>query len=329
MRTQILLASLLCASAVGFAQQKVGELANITRLTNDSEMKYENPRFSPDGKQLAFTQFGNTGLYVADLTVAEAPVKQISADLGVGYMFQWNADGTDILCRNVTMTPAANGFPRSYKIQSVNVATKEITELSEAGDAELRPAAWRYNRKGEASVVAAGRVLRSGIVSNTVAATPAQLQELQEIKEAPAFSVSFITDYDNLYVVDAAGNKKVIYEGVALVPALSPDGKKVAFCNMESEVLVMDVKGGKATVVGKGFNSTWVNNEQIVVENTTDNGHEYLTGDLFLLGVKDKSSVAITKTPGRIEMCPTVSADGNKIAFVSFTDGQVYIADLK
>lgn len=328
MRTQILLASLLCASAVGFAQQKVGELANITRVSNDSEMKYENPRFSPDGKQLAFTQFGHTGLYVADLSVAETPVKQISSDLGVGYMYQWNAEGSDILCRNVSLTPAPNGFPRSYKIQSVNVDTKEVTELSEVGDSELRPAAWRYNSNGEASVVAAGRVLKSGIASKRKAA-PGRFKELNALKSAPSFRVSFVTDFDHLYAVDADGNNNLIYEGVALAPALSPDGKKVAFCNMESEVLVMDVKGGKATVIGKGYNPSWVNNDQIVVEKTTDNGHDFLTGDLYLLGVKDKSSVAITNTPGRIEMCPSVSADGNKIAFVSFTDGQVYVADLK
>lgn len=328
MRTQILLASLFCASVVGFAQQKTGQLANITRITNDAEVKYENPRFSPDGNKVAFTMFGYEGLYVADRQANNA-VKQISADEGVGYMYQWSADGSEILCRKVRHVQSANGFPRTYNIQTVDVKTKKATVLSNDGGSELRPAAWRYNSRGEASVVADGRVIRSGLVRPAIKNATVNASGAKIVIAQPAYKTSFITDFEYLWAVDENGAKKVIYEGPALCPALSPDGKQVAFCDMESNVLVMSVKGGKATVIGKGFNPSWANNTQIVVEQTSDNGHDYLAGDLHMLNVKDKTDVALTRTPGRIEMNPCVSPDGKKIAFTSFDDGQVYIADFE
>lgn len=328
MRTQILLASLLCASAVGFAQQKSGQLANITRITNDADVKYENPRFSPDGSKVAFTKFGYEGLYVAE-TTGEKTVSQINTDEGVGYMFQWSADGAEILCRKVLHQPAPNGFPRTYNIQSVDINSKVATKLSDDEGSELRPAAWRYNSKGEASVVADGRVLRSGLVSVAAKNATLNANNFKEVIITPAYKTSFITDFEHLWAVDQKGAKKIIFDGPALCPALSPDGKQVAFCDMESNVLVMSVKGGNATVIGKGFNPSWVNNDQIVVEQTADNGHEYTAGDLHMLSVKDKSDIQLTRTPGRIEMNPCVSPDGKKITFTSFDDGQVYIADFE
>ena len=41
---------------------KSGILSNVTQLTND-DVKYENPRWSPDGEKIAFTEFGYDGLY--------------------------------------------------------------------------------------------------------------------------------------------------------------------------------------------------------------------------------------------------------------------------
>jgi Tol biopolymer transport system component len=38
---------------------------------------------------------------------------------------------------------------------------------------------------------------------------------------------------------------------------------------------------------------------------------------------------ALTATSNRIEMNPCISPDGSKIVFTSFTDGQIYVADLK
>lgn len=329
MRTKILLASLLCFSAMGFAQSlKTGQLANVTRLTNDSGVKYENPRFSPDGKKVAFTKLGYDGLYVANSDGTAK--KQVSAANGVGYMYQWSADGAEILCRDTRDVRAASGFPRSHAVWTVDVATGKATRLSQDGAAELRPAAWRYNNQAQASVVAAGKVVAAARPVKMMASANAQQKAaLQREMAKPIYKTSFVTDYDHLYVVNAAGTQKAIFNGPAFAPQLSPDGKKVAFCNMTDDIIVMNIDGTGQQNVGKGFNPVWANNRQIVVQRTTDDGHDFLTGDLFMINIADKSTRQLTNTPGRIEMNPAISADGSKILFSTFDDGQIYIADLK
>ena len=85
-------------------------------------------------------------------------------------------------------------------------------------------------------------------------------------------------------VVDAEGNKKMISDKVGFCPVLSPDGKKVAY-NEVDDVVVMNIDGTGKKVIGVGFNPSWVNNNQIVFEKTTDDGHTYLSGELYLANI--------------------------------------------
>ena len=64
-------------------------------------------------------------------------------------------------------------------------------------------------------------------------------------------------------------------------------------------------------------------------EKSTDNGHTYTSSDIFMINIDGSRRKALTTTANRMEMCPSVSADGNKIVFTSFNDGQVYVADFK
>ena len=94
-------------------------------------------------------------------------------------------------------------------------------------------------------------------------------------------------------------------------------------------IVVINLDGTGKRVLGVGFRPQWVGNSQIVYERTTDNGHSYLTGELYILNINGGAEKALTNSRDRIEMYPSISPDGNKIAFVSNTDGQIYVADLK
>ena len=126
-------------------------------------------------------------------------------------------------------------------------------------------------------------------------------------------------------MVDINGNKKLINAGASFCPALSPDGKKVAFNQMD-DVCVMNIDGTGKVVIGRGFNPCWANNSQIVFERTTDDGHTYTSGELYLATIDGASIKQITSS-NLIEMQPQISPDGNKIVFTSFSDGQIYVAD--
>ncbi len=102
----------------------------------------------------------------------------------------------------------------------------------------------------------------------------------------------------------------------------------VAFNQMD-DVVVMNIDGSGKRVIARGFNATWVNDDQIIYERTTDNGHDYTSGELYINSVKGGAEKALTSTSNRIETSPVVSPDGSKLIFISNNDGQVYQADLK
>jgi len=56
-----------------------------------------NPRWSPDGKKIAFTEPKYAGIWAFDLQTKD--YFQITDEAGAGYGFRWSADGSKILAR--------------------------------------------------------------------------------------------------------------------------------------------------------------------------------------------------------------------------------------
>lgn len=292
---------------------KSGQLTNVKRLTND-KVKYENPRWSPDGSKIAFTKEGYDGLYVMNANGSNKTSLVTSS--GVGYMYQWSADSKEILVRDTRWS----GAKRLHAAWAIDAATGISTRMSQ--DAEyMQPAAWRYISGAKSIVAPDTKVLKANL-------TPLSKTLSNQLSNNKLANTSFIADFEHLYIVDPYGNKKVLNVGPSFCPALSPDGKKVVFNQMD-DICVINVDGTGKRVLGRGFNPSWVNNSQIIYERTEDDGHVYTAGELYLMNINDKSIKTLTSTSNLIEMNANVSPDGSKVIFTSFTDGQIYIADLK
>lgn len=324
MKTKLILAAMILGSATMYAAGlKTGQISNVTKVTADRSMRYESPVWSPDGAMIAFTGEGYDGLYVMQANGKN--VKKVSADTGVGYGFRWSADSREVLVRDTRwLTEADGSSKRVHAAWAIEVSNGTKVRMSQ--DLELMsPAAWSYTPSGKKSVICEAKA-----VANRLPAVPMQAMTMAKQVQTldPMPEVSFVEDYENLYVLTADGNKRLLNRGASFNAQLSPNGKKVVFNEMDN-IVVINIDGTGKRVLGIGFRPQWVGNSQIVYERTTDNGHSYLTGELYILNINGGAEKALTNSRDRIEMYPSISPDGNKIAFVSNTDGQIYVADLK
>lgn len=316
----ILAGSAVCGLSMLAGGLKTGVLGQARRLTDDRTLKFENVKFSPDGAKVAFTTLGYEGLYVMNADGSDC--RRLSDAPGVGYMYQWSADGSELLVRDTRWEDNGDGTVRRAHAAWAVALDGRATRLSDDRE-DMQPASWRYGPKGRSAIALDGERLEAH-------ATMALADEAIAAQVAmPRYRTSFITDCEHLFAVDAMGNKNLIYEGEAFMPALSPDGRRVAFVTLYDEIMVMDIDGTGKRMVAKGFSPVWANDSQIVYERTTDDGHTYTTGDLHMVNLDTLDEVHLTNGTNAIEMNPAISPDGTKIAFTDFVSGQVYIADFE
>ena len=192
---------LVLAVAVGISPvitaqvTKSGQLTNVKRLTNDN-VKYENPRWSPDGSKIAFTKEGYDGLFVMNANGSNKTSLVTSS--GVGYMYQWSADSKEILVRDTRWS----GAKRLHAAWDINASSGITTRMSQ--DAEyMQPAAWRYTNGIKSIVAPDTKVLKANL-------TPMSKALASQLSNNKYANTSFIADFEHLYIVDAFGNKKVL-----------------------------------------------------------------------------------------------------------------------
>ncbi|MCF6352181.1 MAG: hypothetical protein L3J06_04130 [Cyclobacteriaceae bacterium] len=109
--------------------------------------------------------------------------------------------------------------------------------------------------------------------------------------------------------------------------SLSPDQKKLLFrvSGMGSFVTQLDgtiIKEYKSAEFPK-----WVNNNEILFAEVSDDGHQYLSSDLFISSIKGEDKFNLTSSINAIAIYPNVNGMGNKVVF-NTPKGQVYLISL-
>lgn len=102
--------------------------------------------------------------------------------------------------------------------------------------------------------------------------------------------------------------------------SLSPDGKRVAFFAAGKGIVVIDLRGQMLAMLGNYEMPCWYNNEYLVAQNATDDGHQFTSSQLMLLKADGTFKTALT-TPASMAMQPTCG--GGKIVYTTI-DGLLY-----
>ncbi len=108
---------------------------------------------------------------------------------------------------------------------------------------------------------------------------------------------------------------------------VAPDGAHVVFWGLRTGLHLVRLSGDRRFELGSGGHPSFDPTGQwLVFERTEDEGAQLVSGDLFLLDLRhpDDAPVALTQTPDRIELAPSIAA--GKLVFIA--GDSIVVADL-
>jgi len=313
MRRHFLLLALLILglSVPGAAQVRVvGEPEAVTPAGE----YFIRPQWSPDGKWLAFTGRGYRGLWVMNWESRQ--IRQLTDDPGAGYGFVWSPDGRYIACR-------INRWENRRKKSAVcliQVATGNKQTLTSF---QKRVGLPRWGGDISHLYVNLGGKLQK--ISTGIASAGAR-DRLEEVSD-----LIVLWKHDQIFLRRGTSVLQLTKSpGRYLNPVLSPDGQMVAFEEIGGHLKVIRVDGTGLVDLGPGNRPQWSPDGQwIVCMVATDDGHRYLTSDIYAVRVDGTQRVNLTPTEDRLEMNPHWSPDGRRIAYDLYGVGQIFVMEVE
>ncbi|GAA0725987.1 hypothetical protein GCM10009430_32450 [Aquimarina litoralis] len=217
-------------------------------------------------------------------------VTMIKEKEGIGYMANWSADGDKIIYRDKPL----NGYFSDSKAKSLS-----LTDGAVRNEININP----QNTK----------VMNQKNKNLQIYINPETLQ--LEAKNTDTNVVRKISNEVGQYyhcLVSPSGNKVVVHEGSSIYLYHIYDKKKREY-------------------LGEGIATSWLKDDKgiITFEDKSSDGHNITASELYMISLKDKKKVQLTRTKDRIEMNADVSPDGKKIVFSDEKTGKLFVGNLK
>lgn len=310
-------------------------LENIKPITNKKEGWFMCPRWSPDGKKIAFTREKWRGIYLKNAD-GSGDIEKITEN-GSGCEIVWLPDSNIILfCVEnqlkfkrvgskgsksvITMregyvgpaslfwVPTMGLFYNTIKISNIEAERNEFSIIICDLEGNIK-------REIKSDIKSAGKISPDG--SKIAYPEPLVRGKL----------VTF--DTMRVWLTDAAGgNKKLVMEGSDLLPIKwAPDSKKLLI----GRGWYMDVymiESGEVFNLDRGDEMNWSpDGEWMVYVILEDDGHYITSSEIYIIRYDGTQKNQLTNTTDLIEKYPIFAPDGSKIAF-STLNGVIYTADI-
>ena len=311
------LLSLLALSFV-LAAPSLAQLraAGPARPLTDGAQLFMNPSWSPDGSAIAFTGVGYTGIYVRRMD--SAALETVTREPAAGFGFEWSPDGGAILARVARF----EGPFRLNAVKIFDLTGGEARQLTEYRS-EM-PAVPHWSTSGSRIYLHAGgrlEVFDSGMAEKAAGPEEVLVSDNERVLRAELSSGAIEPVLSGRQASDPTAG-----ESTVLNLAPSPDGSMAAFERMGGNLFVVRSDGSGRVDLGPGNRPAWSpDGEWIVFTRSEDDGHNITASDLYVVHPDGSDLTRLTETAGRLEMNPSWSPDGARIAYDDLADGIIYV----
>lgn len=277
-----------------------------------SELTY-HPVFSVDGNSLYVSSETYDGLGI--ISLADGSYRQLTDHVGAGYRFGQSDDGTQVVVRQ-----------NDVENQTMSLYTLNVNDLSERCIEPLMVHTNALNFK-RAVVTYAEPIAQS--IRTWADPKLASPQAVKAISDA-----TFVTEEDLKMVVYQNGVRSVV-DPIADTTgkdvnycwtSLSPDGKHLLFV-AHNLAYTSNLDGSDLVCLGTLHAPVWRDNDTVVGMVCEDDGYFLTSGNIFVAERATGKSIQLTPDTDDIKMFPTVSPDGNRIAYVTDA-GELYMITL-
>lgn len=307
MNKHLIFALALCiCGGVSIAQPRS---ASGPKLLIKSSHGLMAPVWSPNGDKIAVTTDNYTGIIVANADGSD--VRQLTDLPGAGYKMQWNVAGNQLLGR--TNVVDDNRVFHEVKVWNVSDGS-ETTLISKTRDLKGTP---MWTSVAEQIAVADSK----GI----------ELMNVHNVKRTKVATVDVYTQMvsDPAGVADKISSLKEFSGKIIINPALSNDGKMVAFQVPGKGIYICNADGSDVRFLCKGSHPSWLPDNSIIYTVVTDNGSYFTGSDIYAINVETQKTVLLTGNTDMIPLTPAVTKDGKKVAFENAKDAAIYVITLK
>jgi len=311
--TRSILLMLLCFQ-IGFGGWKIA--SGPVRLIGGEGEVYMRPLWSPANNWIACTTIGYQGIWVIN---SESPeIKQLTDEQGSGFGFSWSNNGEAIVCR----TTAYQGRKPYNQLKIFDIADNQSWTITEGQERFRGTPRWSAD---DQQIYIMGThnvdIFESRLETSAPKTTPENnrmvyLQSGRIVVEA--------SDRGTKEVLEPVSGKGL------LNLVISPDGSKLAFEVYGGNMYVMNADGSGLTDLGVGYRPQWSpDSEYLAYMITEDDGYRFTRSDIYTIRIDGSDKTSLTNTAEILEMNPTWSPGGNRIAFDTYNEGSIYVVEIK
>jgi len=278
-----------------FSQIKITSVEKIPIPSNEL---WSTPIFSPNGKEIFFTNMDHNGIWRYSPSTKLFNV--ITMDKYSGYNFVVSEDGQKIAYRRT----AVEGDHRTRVQEVVELDLQSLSEnVLDRGNSISTPI---FDRN---SVITIEKISKQKVPSTTMNST-IQVLGIEDTKIA-------LLENGTKRIFDPLPRGRYIW------PQISPDRSDIVAVDMERGAFISDLSGLNIVRIGKCNAPQWSRSGKwIIGMDDKDDGHSITGSDIIAVSNDGKTRVQLTNTAPQMEMFPAVSPVDNKIV-VSTTSGEL------